>query len=65
MRTLLLATVGKLLAKNTPLPRQTPKIMVPRPVVVPPAPVANDALIPVVADAPQANDTTFSHEDLA
>jgi hypothetical protein len=34
-------------------------------VVVPPAPVANDALIPVVADAPQANDTTFSHEDLA
>lgn len=60
-----LATVGKLLAKNTPLPRQTPKIMVPGPVVVPPAPVANDALAPVVADAPQANDTTFNHEDLA
>lgn len=60
-----LATVGKLLAKNAPLPRQTPKIVVPGPVVVPPAPVANDAHVPVVTDAPQANDTTFDNEDLA
>ena len=60
-----LATVGKLLAKNAPLPRQTPKIVVPGPVVVPPAPVANDAHAPVVANAPQANDTTFNNEDLA
>ena len=44
-----LATVGKLLGKNVPLPRQTPKIVVPGPVVVPPAPVANDAHAPVVA----------------
>lgn len=60
-----LATVGKLLGKNVPLPRQTPKIVVPGPVVVPPAPVANDAHAPVVANAPQANDTTFNNEDLA
>lgn len=60
-----LTTVGKLLAKNAPLPRQTPKIVVPGPVVVPPAPVANDAHVPVVTDAPQANDTTFDNEDLA
>lgn len=60
-----LATVGKLLAKNAPLPRQTPKIVVPGPVVVPPAPVANDAHAPVVTNAPQANDTTFNNEDLA
>jgi hypothetical protein len=60
-----LATVGKLLGKNVPLPRQTPKIVVPGPVVVPPAPVANDAHAPVVTNVPQANDTTFDNEDLA
>lgn len=60
-----LATVGKLLAKSAPLPRQTPKIVVPGLVVVPPAPVANDAHAPVVTGAPQANDTTFNNEDLA
>ncbi|MCH5760311.1 hypothetical protein MMB26_29340, partial [Salmonella enterica] len=33
--------------------------------VVPPAPVANDTHVAEVISAPQANDTTFTDEDLA
>lgn len=54
-----LATVGKLLAEKPPLLRHLP-------VVVPPAPVANDTLVATaVTAALQANDTTFTNEDLA
>ncbi len=60
-----LATVGKLLAAEPPLSRHLSPIVTPTPVVVPPAPVANDAHVTPVSDAPQANDTTFSNEDLA
>ncbi|HCD1254346.1 patatin family protein [Citrobacter sp. ANG330] len=60
-----LATVGKLLAAEPPLLRHLPQIVTPTPVVVPPAPVANDVHVAAVSDAPQANDTTFSNEDLA
>ncbi|HFZ8994933.1 TPA: patatin family protein [Citrobacter freundii] len=60
-----LATIGKLLADKPPLSRHQPRIVVPGPIVVPPAPVANDTHIAAVSDAPQANDTTFNHEDLA
>lgn len=60
-----LATVGKLLAATPPLLRHTSRIAVPETVVVPPAPVANDTHVTEVISAPQANDTTFTDEDLA
>lgn len=60
-----LATVGKLLAESPPLLRHAPRIQVPATVVVPPAPVANDTLHTPLVDAPQANDASFNHEDLA
>lgn len=60
-----LATVGKLLAATPPLLRHTSRIAVPETVVVPPAPVANDTHVAEVISAPQANDTTFTDEDLA
>lgn len=60
-----LATLGKLLAEQPPLVRHTPRIVTPAPLVVPPAAVANDALTRSVMDVPQANDPTFSKEDLA
>lgn len=37
-----LATVGKLLADRPPLLRHAPRIAVPKTVVIPPAPVANE-----------------------
>ncbi|WP_288888102.1 patatin family protein [uncultured Citrobacter sp.] len=60
-----LATVGKMLAEEPPLLRHLPKIVTPGPVVVPPAPVANDTHVAAVSAAPQANDTLFTDEDLA
>lgn len=60
-----LATVGKLLTAEPPLSRYLLPTVTPTPVVVPPAPVANDAHVAALSDAPQANDTTFSNEDLA
>ncbi|ENB7486504.1 patatin family protein [Citrobacter koseri] len=60
-----LATVGKLLTEKPPLSRHTPKIVIPGPVVVPPAAVANDMHVTTVSGAAQANDTTFNNEDLA
>ena len=60
-----LATVGKLLADRPPLLRHTPRIAVPKTVVIPPAPVANEIpQVPVIA-AEQANDASFDNEDLA
>ncbi len=49
-----LATVGKLLAETPPLMRHPP---VPATRVVPPAPVANDAIDTPLVIAPQANDS--------
>ena len=60
-----LATVGKLLTEKPPLSRHTPKIVIPGPVVVPPAAVANDMHVATVSGVAQANDTTFNNEDLA
>ncbi|WES69175.1 patatin family protein [Superficieibacter sp. HKU1] len=60
-----LATVGKLLAESPPLLRHAPRIQVPATVVVPPAPVANDTIQTPIVPAPQANDASFNHEDLA
>ncbi len=59
-----LATVGKLLAETPPLVRHSP-IITPATRVVPPAPVANDALdTPLVNDV-QANDLPINKEDTA
>ena len=60
-----LATVGKLLADQPPLLRHAPRIARAAPVVVPPVPVANEAPQATVIPAPQANDASFDHEDLA
>ncbi|MDV2907781.1 patatin family protein [Klebsiella pneumoniae] len=60
-----LATVGKLLADQPPLLRHAPRIARPAPVVVPPVPVANEAPQATIIPAPQANDPSFDHEDLA
>lgn len=60
-----LATVGKLLADRPPLLRHAPRIAVPKAVVVPPAPVANEVLQASVVAAVQANDVSFDNEDLA
>ena len=59
-----LATVGKLLSEIPPLLRHTPRVKTAA-VVVPPAPVANDAAAIQTLDAQQANDTDFNCEDLA
>ena len=60
-----LATVGKLLADQPPLLRHAPRIARPAPVVPPPVPVANEAPQATIIPAPQANDPSFDHEDLA
>lgn len=60
-----LATVGKLLAEQPPLIRHLPRPSAPLPHVVPPAAVANDAVSRPVNDGPQANDLSFTKEDLA
>ncbi|HDX8822225.1 patatin family protein [Klebsiella michiganensis] len=60
-----LATVGKLLADRPPLLRHAPRIAVPKTVVVPPAPVANEIPQAPVIAAVQANDASFENEDLA
>nr|WP_153679067.1 patatin family protein [Klebsiella quasipneumoniae] len=60
-----LATVGKLLADRPPLLRHAPRVARPSPVVVPPVPVANEAPQATIIAAPQANDASFNHEDLA
>ncbi|MGR1321393.1 patatin family protein, partial [Klebsiella pneumoniae] len=48
-----------------PLLRHAPRIARPAPVVVPPVPVANEAPQATIIPAPQANDPSFDHEDLA
>ncbi|RYA83538.1 patatin family protein, partial [Enterobacter cloacae complex sp. 743-2DZ2F-22B] len=53
------------LADQPPLLRHAPRIARPAPVVVPPVPVANEAPQATIIPAPQANDPSFDHEDLA
>nr|WP_249430003.1 patatin family protein [Enterobacter kobei] len=53
-----LATVGKMLAEQPPLHRH-------KPIITPPAIVANDALTMPLVDIPQANDALLDNEDLA
>ena len=60
-----LATVGKMLTEKAPFTRHLVPVATPEPIVIPPAPVANDTLVTEVIDAPQANDPTFNNEDLA
>ena len=52
-------------ADQPPLLRHAPRIARPAPVVVPPVPVANEAPQATIIPAPQANDPSFDHEDLA
>ena len=51
-------TVGKMLAEQPPLHRH-------KPIITPPAIVANDALTMPLVDIPQANDALLDNEDLA
>ncbi|TQS61621.1 patatin family protein, partial [Salmonella enterica subsp. enterica serovar Typhimurium] len=60
-----LATLRKLHVPPPPLLLHTPRIALPPTPLVPPAPVANDTHVAEVISAPQANDTTFTDEDLA
>lgn len=60
-----LATIGKLLADQPPLLRHVPRIAVPKMIVIPPAPVANEVHQASVVAASQANDAGFNNEDLA
>ena len=58
VRTLLPATVGKMLAEQPPLHRH-------KHIITPPAIVANDPLTVPLVDVPQANDALLDNEDLA
>lgn len=44
---------------------EQPPILRHKPIITPPAVVANDALVTPLVDAPQANDALLDNEDLA